>query len=166
MSIYLVDTNFFIQAHRAYYPLDVAISFWNKVRQLAEEEKIISIDKVKSELYKNEDDLKKWCDSNLSAGFFKDTEQAFTNYSKVANWAISKNGHYLPQALAEFLNTDVADAWLIAFALKNITSTVIVTYEISQPKRKSKIKIPDVCCDFNVSYLNTIEMFRQMNVQF
>jgi hypothetical protein len=53
MSVYVVDTNFFIQAHRAYYPLDVASSFWEKVKQLADDGKIISIDKVKQEIYKN-----------------------------------------------------------------------------------------------------------------
>lgn len=35
MSIYVVDSNVFIQAHRAHYPLDVAVSFWAKVKQLA-----------------------------------------------------------------------------------------------------------------------------------
>ena len=47
MSVYVVDSNFFIQAHRAHYPLDVAVSFWAKVKQLAYEGKIISIDNVK-----------------------------------------------------------------------------------------------------------------------
>ncbi len=47
MSVYVVDSNFFIQAHRATYPLDIAFSFWKKVKQLAEEGKIISIDKIK-----------------------------------------------------------------------------------------------------------------------
>jgi hypothetical protein len=42
MGIYVVDSNFFIQAHRVSYPLDVAFSFWNKVKQLAEEGKIIT----------------------------------------------------------------------------------------------------------------------------
>jgi len=32
MQIYLVDSNFFIQAHRAIYPLDIATGFWNKVK--------------------------------------------------------------------------------------------------------------------------------------
>ena len=73
MSVYVVDSNFFIQAHRANYPLDVATSFWNKVKQLAEEGKIISIDKVKKEIYDHEDDLKQWCEDNLPEDFFKDT---------------------------------------------------------------------------------------------
>ena len=44
MSLYIVDSNFFIQAHRAYYPIDVIQSFWTKVKQLADEGKIKSID--------------------------------------------------------------------------------------------------------------------------
>lgn len=46
MAIYVVDSNFFIQAHRAVYPLDIAKGFWNSVKNLAIEEKIVSIDKV------------------------------------------------------------------------------------------------------------------------
>ena len=70
MSVYVIDSNFFIEAHRTSYPLDVASSFWNKVKQLADDGKIISIDKVKKEIYKNEDALKQWCVANLPRGFF------------------------------------------------------------------------------------------------
>jgi hypothetical protein len=58
MNLFIVDSNFFIEAHRSTYPLDVAHSFWNKVRQLANEAKIVSIDKVKKEIYDHEDALK------------------------------------------------------------------------------------------------------------
>lgn len=57
MPVFVVDSNFFIQAHRVTYPLDIAFSFWNKVKQLAGEEKIFSIDKVKHELYENNDSI-------------------------------------------------------------------------------------------------------------
>lgn len=53
MSDYLLDSNFFIQAHRACYPLDVVTSFWIKVSNLAAEGKLKSIDKVKIEIYDN-----------------------------------------------------------------------------------------------------------------
>ncbi len=100
MSLYIVDSNFFIQAHRAYYPLDVIQSFWVKVKQLAEEGKIKSIDKVKNEIYSNashEDELKDWCD------------------------------------------------------------------EKSEPNRKSRIKIPEVCNQFGVRYINTVDLLRELN---
>ena len=57
MAIYLVDSNFFIQAHRVTYPLDVVTSFWSKVKKLAIDGKIISIDKVKGEIFENDDEL-------------------------------------------------------------------------------------------------------------
>jgi len=76
MSIYVVDSNFFIQAHRAHYPFDVAVSFWNKVKQLAHAQKIISIDKVKDEIYGHNDELEEWCKANLPRDFFRTTTSA------------------------------------------------------------------------------------------
>lgn len=166
MSVYVVDSNFFIQAHRASYPLDIATSFWNKVLQLAEDGKIVSIDKVKHEIFKNEDDLKKWCEINLPENFFKDTSTVLPQYSQVARWAASQGEHYLPNALAEFLDADEADAWLVAYALVNPAENIIVTHEISEPNRKNKVKIPDACISNGVRYCNTIEMFRQLGERF
>jgi hypothetical protein len=114
MSVYVVDSNFFIQAHRANYPLDIATSFWNKVKALAEQGKIISIDKVKKEIFDHQDDLKQWCEDNLPEDFFKDTQEVITSYGQIASWANSRNGHYHSTALAEFLDADEADAWLVA----------------------------------------------------
>ncbi len=65
MAVYVVDTNFFIQAHRANYPLDIVQSYWKAIQQLAIAGKIISIDKVRDEIYRNEDVLKRWCRENL-----------------------------------------------------------------------------------------------------
>ncbi len=164
MSTFLVDTNFFIQAHRAIYPLDVAQSFWTKVQELAENEIIISIDKVKDEIYKNEDDLKAWCQSNLPTNFFHNSDIALSEYAEIAVWANSLSHHYKASALAEFLNTSEADAWLVAYALKR--GIPLITYEKSEPNSKKKIKIPDVCIQFGVSYLTTIDMFRQLGQYF
>jgi len=36
MKQYILDTNFFVQAHRAHYPFDVFPSFWSKIKELAE----------------------------------------------------------------------------------------------------------------------------------
>ncbi len=166
MSVYVVDSNFFIQAHRASYPLDVATSFWSKVIQLAGDGKIVSVDKVKNEIFKNEDDLKQWCEINLPDNFFKDTSAIIPQYSQVATWAASKTGHYLPNALAEFLDADEADAWLIAYALVDSAQHIIVTHELSEPNRRNKVKIPDACIANGVQHCNTIEMLRQLGERF
>ena len=159
-SIYVVDTNFFIQAHRIAYPLDVVPSFWQKIKRLAEEGKIVSIDKVKNEIYQNEDELKTWCTDNLPENFFQDTSSILGSYSQVVNWAESKRSHYSQAALSEFLDEGEADAWLVSYALHH--QVTIITHEISQPEVKRKIKIQEACTPFNVRFINTIDMLREL----
>ncbi len=165
-NIYIVDTNFFIQAHKAYYPLDVVPSFWNKIKFLAKEEKIVSIDKVQNEIYKNNDDLTKWCKDNLPQYFFKSTSNIFQSYQKVIFWAESRKNHYTSAALAEFLDADEADAFLIAYTLTNNSKRIVVTQEISEPNAKRKVKIPDACLALNVRFVNVMDMFRQLKETF
>lgn len=167
MNKYILDSNFFIQAHRSIYPLDVVQSFWLKIKSLSQAGIITSIDKVKKEIFDNsshEDELKLWCDSNLSNEFFINTDTVLENYISIVNWTNSMSHHYTSNAIQEFLETDLADPWLIAFAMSN--NWTIVTYEKSQPERKNRIKIPEVCNHFNIRYINTIQMFRELKESF
>lgn len=166
MPVFVVDSNFFIEAHRINYPIDVATGFWNKVRQLASEGRIISIDKVKKELYDKNDVLESWCRGHLPEGFFMDTSVLMDFYAHVIDWAMSRSDHYLPNALNEFLDAREADAFLVAFCLADPVHRVLVTQEVSEPNRRSKVKIPDACRALNVSCVNTIEMFRQLRETF
>lgn len=164
-NVFLVDTNFFIQAHRVSYPLDVVPSFWNKVKNLADNDKISSIDKVKDEIYRNEDDLKKWCQSNLKGDFWHDSSVVSNEYSNIASWAVKQRNRYTPNAINEFLDTENADAFLIAYALADRDTRIVVTYEVAN-KKKSIIKIPDVCLEYEIRYLKPIAMFRELNEAF
>lgn len=166
MGVYVIDSNFFIQAHRDTYPLDVAFSFWNKVKQLANEGKIISIDKVKDEIYDKNDALEAWCTENLPEDFFKDTSGIMNEYIQVTEWAVSRTSHYLPAAINEFLAYDEADAFIIAFVLADKFNRTLVTQEVSEPNRKSKIKIPEPCNALGIRYIKVMEMFRELGVTF
>src|SRR5258708_9945323 len=161
---YLLDSNFFLQASKMHYPMDVMPGFWAKVRQLAGQGKIISIDKGKPELYTNPDVLTQWMDGNLPADFFKDTSTVLNEYGQVCAWAESSANHYTQGALATFLDADEADAWLVCYALAH--QLTIITHELSDPNRKSSIKIPDACQPFNIPSLKTVDMFRQLGETF
>ena len=168
MGVYVLDSNFFIQAHRSYYPFDVVPSFWNKIKELAERGIIVSIDKVRDELYSYDkpdkrDLLAQWCQENLPVDFFKDTSSCISDYVEITQWTIAKN-HYNQEALNEFLDAAEADAWLVAYAKQN--SVHIITHETSEPQRKSKVKIPDVCLPFDINCLTTINMFRELGESF
>lgn len=166
MAIYVVDSNFFIDAHRRTYPLDIATSFWKRVEQLANDGKIISIDKVKEELYNKNDALELWCKDHLPNDFFKNSDNVINEYGDVMAWANSKSTHYSTNALKEFMQADEADAFVIAYALNDLSNRTIVTLETREPNRKSKVKIPDCCDALGVSCLSTIEMFRQLGATF
>jgi len=166
MVIYIVDSNFFIDAHRRTYPLDIATGFWNKVSQLAHAGTIISIDKVKNEIYDKNDALEEWCKANLPQNFFKDSGEVMNEYSTVMAWAVSRSNHYLPNALNEFMDSDEADAFLIAFSLADPSNRILVTQEVSAPLKRNKIKMPDCCDSLGVSYTSTIQMFRQIGETF
>jgi hypothetical protein len=168
MPIFVVDSNFFINAHRDTYPLDVAPSFWLKVQELASDGKIISIDKVKSEIFDNhEDELKEWCEAHLGDDFFYDSTSVLsTTYPNVIQWADSRSPRYLQRALDEFLDADQADAFLIAFALSDPSRYTITTLEISAPTGVNRVKIPDVCNGLGLNSCNTISMFRQLGESF
>lgn len=166
MKTYVVDSNFFIQAHRATYPLDVAMSFWSKVHELAQAGTIISIDKVKKELFDKNDELEEWCVNNLPTTFFHNSSSALSQYGQISAWATSKSDHYLPNAINEFLDADEADAFLVAYTLEDFQNRVLVTHEVSDAKRRNKIKIPEPCDHFGVTYRNTIGMFRELGITF
>ena len=168
MPVFVVDSNFFINAHRDTYPLDVAHSFWNKVKSLAADGKIISIDKVKDEIFRyEEDELQTWCRDNLDSTFFRDSGAVLSStYPNVLQWATSRKPQYLQRALNEFMSAENADAFLIAYALSDSANLTITTLEVSAPQRIRKVKIPDACNGLGISSCNTISMFRRLGETF
>lgn len=165
MPKYLLDANIFISAHRMTYPLDVAVSFWKKLKELADADIIFSLNNVKEEIFNNQDQLKTWCKNNLKDGFFKKSESAISEYQIVVKWAASMK-HYKPSAISDFLSSKGADAFLVAFALSDADNITIVTYETSRPEGKNRIKIPEPCNHFGIRYLTPIEMFREIKETF
>ena len=133
---------------------------------MAEEEKIISIDKVKAEIDGNEDELNKWIEVHLPEDFFKSTEEVkfLNNYGLMAPWAESRSDHYQRGAIDEFLEFDNADAWLVAWC--KATGDTLVTQEVSNPQQKRRIPIPQPCNALEVKYCNMIDMFRALQVEF
>jgi hypothetical protein len=164
MGPLIVDSNFFIQAHRDTYPLDVATSFWAKIGELAVVGRIISIDKIKAELHRNKDALTTWCDGNLPADFFSPSAPVIGQYAQVINIARLRQPPYNQRALDTFFDADEADAWLIAHALSG--GNTIVTHETSQPAKIARVKIPDICAPLGIRTITTIEMFRELGERF
>lgn len=160
--MYILDTNFFVTAHRQHYPLDIVPSFWKKVSELSAIGHICSIDKVLNELNRGNDTLIEWVECNLPQHFFLDSTQFIVQYSTVAQWAQNRSLHYHTAAINKFLEADEADAWLVAAAIT--TGGCILTHEKSNPAMKNRIAIPEPCDHFGLKYCDTMGMFRKLGI--
>ena len=144
------------------FPFDVFPSFWAKVKELAENRQIRSLDKVRNELYSKEDELKMWCQTNLPNDFFLSSMDCLNSYQHVITWA-DNHPQYFRRAKDVFLHADRADAWLVGYAIYD--NCKICTQEVSAPQSQKSIKIPDACIAHSVDYETTVQMLRALNVQ-
>jgi hypothetical protein len=145
--------------------MDIVPGFWRKIVELDRRGLLISVDKVRDEMVSYNDALSTWITTELSASFFKDTATILAQYAHMTAWAMA-HPSYNTAAKAEFCDDKVADAWICAYALAHHPNMILLTHEKSEPDIKRKVKIPEVCVQFGMTYLNTIQMFRQLNEPF
>ena len=144
--IYLIDTNILLYANKISNPMDIHPTYWSRMSLIFDRNDVMSIDKVKREIYYQEDNLTTWCKENVKKEFWKSTNDALAEYAEVQNWAQDKN--YNERALLQFADVKNADPFLVAFALDTIRNSdkkmTIVTLEVSNPDSKKIVKLPDV----------------------
>ena len=70
---YLLDTSVFIEAKNDFYGMDFCPAFWDWLVKSNRARKLFSIDKVRDELKRGEDQLSDWA-KNRGGGFFIPSE--------------------------------------------------------------------------------------------
>lgn len=166
---FVLDANVFITAHRNYYPFDLCPGFWECLIRHFLGGKLLSIDKVRDELLdtsKSEDEepdaLYSWAKDSPEGLFASSSDQAVVNaFGDVIAW-VRHHPQFSRGAKDDFARK--ADGWLVAYA--KAFDLTIVTQEVSNPDIKSRVPIPNVCNHFNVDYLNTFDMLRQLDIRF
>lgn len=158
---YLLDANVFIEAARRYYAFDLVPTFWEVLVDLASNGIVESIDRVKDELLRGKDDLAEWVEAHFSDAFAStDDGEVIKSYGEIIAWAAGQT-RYHRAAKDQF--ADGADGWLVAYA--HCKGRTLVTHEVLNETIKSKLPIPNVCQAFNVSYLDTFRMLRELGVR-
>jgi hypothetical protein len=160
-ATYLLDANVFIQAARSYYAFDIAPTFWQKLVEHAAEGRIRSIDLIKSELLRGNDDLVAWTKNEFSPYFERtDRSETFEAYRSIITW-VQQHPQFFDYAKASFASG--ADGWLVACA--KVQNYVIVTHEQFLPDVKRKVPIPNVCREFGIVTTDTFMMLRALGVK-
>ena len=159
--LFVLDTNVFIGAHNGYYAPDFCPAFWSCILQYFHARRLSSIDRVFTEIEKPVD-LVQWAQDAPNGFFaFSGDQPVVTVYSTIMDW-VQNNSQFKLEAKSKFAT--VADGWLVAYARAH--NAVVVTHERFSADAKSRVLIPSVCRQFNVPYLNTFEMLRQLGVRF
>jgi Domain of unknown function (DUF4411) len=161
---YLLDATVFIESWKRYYAPDVAPGFWNNMIKFFDSGEIASISKVYDQIMDGNDELKDWFQEKLIKKYFLnvDQEAVMENYAPVIN-SVFQNQRYKQYAKNEFAEKRNADAWLVAYS-KTISCTLI-TDETFDSKIKRRVKIPNVCVEFDIEYLNTFDMLRKLGIK-
>jgi hypothetical protein len=159
---YLLDSSVLIEAHQRYYAFDLAPAFWNAIKNHCDIGRIYSIDRIKEELKKGNDELANWSCAICEYMFLDSSEANVLNcYARIMNWAQGQNR--LTQAAINGL-AQSADGWLIAYAMAK--GYTVVTQEVSAMNSKTEVKIPDLCGAMGVPCMDTFDMLRTLGIKF
>ncbi len=159
-SRYCLDANVFIQAKNGPYGLDIVPSFWEFLDDQADAETICSSKVVYEELANGEDDLADWVkDRKDGRMFVEPDEEIQAVFADIADYV---NDEYANHHVRPFL--DGADPWIIAQA--KVEGAVVVTHEKLVNDVSTKVKIPNICIQFGVKYVDTYKMLRALGARF
>ena len=158
---YLLDTSVLIEASKRYYAHDLVSTFWDSLADQSQAGIISSIDKVKAEIHSKNTFLIDWANNEFRRWDSTANENTEKMYRELIAWSMSQQ-HYNEKAKDEFADDGKADAWLVAHA--SVSQRVVVTEEVFNPYIKRKIPIPNVCKTFNVRYIDTFQMLRDLQI--
>ncbi len=158
---YILDANIFIEAKRRYYAFNLCPGFWESLLHHNNIGNLESIDHVKKELLESKDNLAAWSKKAPDLFASTDSKLVLADYGAIIQWAQSQE-RFNDAAKSEFASG--VDAWVIAYAKAN--NAIVVTQEVSAPKSRKDVKIPDVCNHFNVKYTNTFDMLQKLGIVF
>lgn len=173
-KLYIFDSSSFITPYRNYYAMDIVPSFWGKLENLIKDGKIGTIDKVKNEIEKGDDDLKKWFKEHFQKAVsfqrknntdnlfkFGQNNKEMENYRKIIQWV--DKADFKPTAKNDFKDHKKADAYLIAFC--KTYELPLVTEESYNKNQKKKVPIPVVCEEFKVKWMNIHDFMREVGIK-
>jgi hypothetical protein len=164
-EVFIIDANILIEPHRTYYSFDFVPEFWSFIEKNIVAKRIILLDKVYDEIAVGTDALSLWIKNLKNVEPLNHrTPEFLKHYADILNY-IQLSGLYKINALRSWSEPTVADPFLIAAAIHNnytVTTGETPNHGLSRNNPSSKVKIPDICDQFNVRWGNLFDMLTQL----
>ena len=158
---YLPDANVLFEAYHRYYAPTLCPGFWDCLANHLAAGRLEIIDRVYDEIL-SPVALVSWVQQAANDLFPSCGTQPVANaYSQLIDW-VQDNPQFTTAARAEFARA--ADGWLVAYSM--VHGAVVVTNEVSAPEARNRVKIPDLCRQFDVRCINTFEMLHELSARF
>lgn len=157
---YLLDSNTYIQAKNFYYGMDICPAYWDWLDQQFQLGTVASIEMIGKELKDGNDELAQWAKARPEHFIKNDDAETQSVLTKIVQVIVV--GDYNTGNRDNFLAK--ADPWIIAKA-KTIGATVVTHEALLAPNTK-KVKVPNICHQFDVPCLNTFQFLRELDARF
>ena len=157
---YLLDSNTYIQAKNQYYGMDICPAYWDWLDQQFELGELGSIDFIGRELKDGNDELAEWAKNRPNHFIANDDAATQQQFMQIVNSVMA--GDYNAGNRDNFLAK--ADPWIIAKA-KSIGATV-VSHEAHLISGTKKVKVPNICKEFEVPCISTFQLLRELQAKF
>jgi hypothetical protein len=158
-KVYCLDANVLIQAWQKYYSPKFCPTYWDVLNDLGSQGRIFIVDEVFNEITRTEDDLCQWLkQSKISV---KSIDGKVT---KCLQDIYAKNP--IHKTLVDNTKArSIADPWVIAHAISE-NAVVVTKEEKVTAVNSNRIKIPNVCDNMGVAWINDFEFISELNIRF
>lgn len=151
---YCIDTSALLDGWVRHYPPDVFPALWDNLESMIDSGDLISSDEVLNELSQKDDDVYEWAKRNNDMFMPIDEEIQLVTLEILDRF---------PRLVGQMKDRNKADPFVIAVA--KIRDAVVVTGErnfgtIDRPR------IPIVCSNFGVNYMDLLQMIRERGWKF
>ena len=156
---YCLDANVLIQAWQKYYSPKFCPDYWNILDELGSQGTILIPQMVQEEITRTDDDLSKWLRKSHIPVLKID--ENVTNFLKI----VFTSHPFHKNLVDNTKNRSLADPWIIAHAI-NENAIIVTKEEKVTASNSSKIKIPNVCDNMGVTWINDFQLIERLNIHF
>jgi hypothetical protein len=158
-NTYCLDANVLIQAWQKYYSPKFCPDYWKILNELGRQGRIFLAEEIHQEIVRTEDELTGWLETS-------EIPINKTDGNVIACWRKILDSNPLHKLLVDDVKgRSLGDPWLIAHAMN--AKAIVVTKEVLLTAANStKIRIPNVCDNMGVPWMDDFGFVRDLGIQF
>ena len=155
-EIYCLDSNTLIEAWEKYYSPKYCPGYWDVLNSLGAQKRIFIAKAVFDEITRTDDDLSKWLKTSKIP--VRKVDGQVTSF-------VTKILAAHPHLVDSTKGRSLADPWVIAHAMSE-NACVVTKEEKVTASNSKKIKIPNVCENMSVRWINDFQLIEELNIKF